>query len=153
MILIFFIGQYLGYTKISSEYGPRISPTTGASSFHSGIDIPAPENTNLYAIYDCEIYFSGWALGGGYTISALTKYNSFKFSYCHIHPSFMPNVGQKFKKGDLIAKVGPKNIYNIKNNPYRDLDGNPTNGALTGTHLHFTLKNNNKTINPMNYFK
>ncbi len=31
-----------GYTKISSKFGKRSSPTKGASSFHQGIDIPAP---------------------------------------------------------------------------------------------------------------
>ena len=32
-----------GYYYISSYFGYRTSPTTGASSYHSGIDIPAPE--------------------------------------------------------------------------------------------------------------
>lgn len=32
-----------GYYTISSNFGLRISPTTGASNYHSGIDIPAPE--------------------------------------------------------------------------------------------------------------
>ena len=31
-----------GYYTISSKFGSRISPITGASSYHSGIDIPAP---------------------------------------------------------------------------------------------------------------
>lgn len=33
----------LKHHTISSYFGFRISPTTGASSYHSGIDIPAPE--------------------------------------------------------------------------------------------------------------
>jgi murein DD-endopeptidase MepM/ murein hydrolase activator NlpD len=32
-----------GYYSISSFFGNRISPTNNASSYHSGIDIPAPE--------------------------------------------------------------------------------------------------------------
>ncbi len=31
-----------GYYSISSKFGYRKSPTTGASTYHSGIDIPAP---------------------------------------------------------------------------------------------------------------
>lgn len=37
------------YYTISSPFGIRLSPTTGASTYHSGIDIPAPENTNIYS--------------------------------------------------------------------------------------------------------
>ena len=49
-----------GYTYISSYYGKRKSPTIGASSFHSGIDIPAPQGIPLYAIEDGEITFCSW---------------------------------------------------------------------------------------------
>ena len=34
-----------GFSRISSKYGERKSPTTGASSFHYGIDFPAPPGT------------------------------------------------------------------------------------------------------------
>ena len=34
-----------GYTKITSYFGKRQSPTQGASSYHKGIDIGAPEGT------------------------------------------------------------------------------------------------------------
>ena len=44
--------------------------------------------------------------------------------------------------GQVIGTVGPKNVYNIKNNPYKDENGNPTNGATTGTHLHLAIKLN-----------
>ena len=44
-----FIWPLLNYYTISSPFGTRLSPTTGASTYHSGIDIPAPENTNIYS--------------------------------------------------------------------------------------------------------
>lgn len=37
------------YTIISSPFGLRVSPTTGASTYHSGVDIPAPEETAIYS--------------------------------------------------------------------------------------------------------
>ena len=42
-----FVWSIPGYTNISSPFGKRSSPTSGASTYHSGIDIPAPEGTKL----------------------------------------------------------------------------------------------------------
>ena len=53
------------------------------------------------------------------------------------------------KKGQVISKVGPYNVYGVPNNPYRDKNGNPTNGASTGPHLHFTLKQDGKAVDPL----
>ena len=52
-----------GYLKITSPFGKRISPTAGASNFHKGIDIGAPEGTFLIAAIDGTITYVGF-LGG-----------------------------------------------------------------------------------------
>jgi len=31
-------------------------------------------------------------------------------------------------------------------------NGNPTNGATTGCHLHLTIKKDGKAVNPLTYF-
>jgi murein DD-endopeptidase MepM/ murein hydrolase activator NlpD len=61
------------------------------------------------------------------------------------------SVGEYVEKGSTIGEVGPKNAYGVKNNPYKDSNGNPTNGATTGPHLHFTLKKDNQVVNPLDY--
>ena len=66
-------------TTITSKYGKRVSPTAGASSFHKGIDIAAPENTPLYAICDGNITFAGFLGGGGYTITL--SHENMKITY------------------------------------------------------------------------
>lgn len=38
-----------GFYTISSYFGPRKSPTSYATSYHSGLDIPAKENTYFLA--------------------------------------------------------------------------------------------------------
>ena len=63
-----FIWPLENYTYISSYFGHRTSPTSGASTYHSGIDIPAPEGTNILSICSGIVTFSGWGAGGGYTI-------------------------------------------------------------------------------------
>jgi len=149
-----FIWPIPGYNKISSKFGLRKSPTAGASSFHSGIDIPAPEGTKLYAIDDGIVTFAGWGAGGGYTVTVqLKNYSDLKFSLCHVSPIMLVTEGDSVKRGEIIARVGPKNVYGISNNQYRDANNEPTNGATTGCHLHFIIKKNNVPTNPLDYYK
>lgn len=142
-----------GYTYISSYFGKRNSPTAGASSYHSGIDVPASENTNIYAIESGTITFASWGAGGGYTIVLeLDDFPSISISYCHLSPNYIVTKNQYVEKGQLIGYVGPKNVYGIYNNPYKDSNGNPTNGATTGSHLHLTIKKDGIAVNPLDYF-
>lgn len=41
----------------------------------------------------------------------------------------------------------------LHGNTYRDSSGNPTNGATTGCHCHFTVRKNGETINPLEILK
>ncbi|MBR3133836.1 MAG: M23 family metallopeptidase [Clostridia bacterium] len=148
-----FVWPIPGYTNISSPFGKRSSPTSGASTYHSGIDIPAPEGTKLYAIDNGTVTFASWGAGGGYTITyQLDNYPDIKISYCHVSPIILVSLRESIHKGQVIGSVGPKNVYGIINNPYKDSNGNPTNGASTGCHLHFTIKYNNTAVNPLNYY-
>ncbi len=90
---------------------------------------------------------------GGYTITIESTDGLFRFSYCHSSPEFIVSVGQTVKKGEIIGKVGPKNVYGITNNPYKDKNGNPTNGALTGCHCHFSVKKAGEVIDPLEIVK
>ena len=138
-----------GYTTITSPFGKRNAPTSGASTFHSGIDIGAQAGTNIIAACSGTVTFLGFNGAGGYTI--IIENNSFTTSYSHVSPDFKVSIGQIIKKGQVIGNVGPKNVYGVKNNPYKDNSGNPTNGATTGPHLHFTLRKNGELVNPLDY--
>ena len=126
-----------GYTYISSYFGYRNSPTSGASTYLSGIDIPAPEGTNILAVCSGTGTFASWGAGGGYTI--VVENDDIKVSYCHVSPNFIVSKYDTVVAGQIIANVGPKNVYGIINNPYKDSLGKPTNGATT--RLTFTFNN------------
>lgn len=134
------IGQWYGHYKISSGFGKRDAPTAGASTMHSGIDIPAPEGTKLVCIMDGEVVSTGWGGAGGYTITIKSTDGTYKFSYCHSSPEFIVSVGQQVKKGEIIGKVGPKNVYGVTNNPYKDGNGNPTNRCNNRMSLSFYIE-------------
>lgn len=141
-----------GYTAISSPFGKRTAPTSGASTFHKGTDIPAPEGTTLIATCDGEITFIGFLGGGGYTIT-ITNADGLKISYCHVSPNYIVSVGQLVEQGEIIGNVGPKYVYGVVGNNYKDASGNPTNGATTGCHLHIGFREDGEYVNPMNYLK
>lgn len=50
-----------GYTTITSPFGRRISPTAGASTFHSGVDIAAPAGTNIISVCPGVVEFTGFS--------------------------------------------------------------------------------------------
>ena len=68
-----FIWPTPGYNRINSYFGKRNAPTKGASTFHKGIDIGAPEGTTFIAVTDGEITFTNFLGGGGYTITLTTR--------------------------------------------------------------------------------
>ena len=144
-------GHLLGYTTINSYFGYRTSPTAGASSYHSGLDIGAPEGSKLIAVTSGEITFTGFLGGGGYTITLTT--GNIKFTYCHVSPFYIVKTGDKVVQGQVIGYVGPKNVYGVKGNQYKDENGNPTNGATTGPHLHFGVRVNGNYVDPLNLFQ
>ena len=140
-----------GYTTISSYYGKRKSPTAGATSFHKGIDIGAPERSVLIAVIDGKITYTGFLGGGGYTIT-LSRENM-KITYCHVSPNFLVKVGDSVTRGQIIGQVGPKYVYGVKGNNYTDEQGRPTNGATTGCHLHFGIRIDEEHVNPIQFYE
>ena len=139
-----------GFSRISSYFGKRSSPANGASKFHSGIDVPAPEGTGLYSLLNGTVSYIGFKGANGHTI--IITSGNYTIIYGHVSPNYIISQNQNISKGDLIGFVGPKYIYDVINNPYSDSKGNPTNGATTGPHLHLSIKKDGKAVNPLNYF-
>jgi len=140
-----------GYTSISSPFGKRKAPTGGASSYHYGIDIPAPEGTQLIAVNDGEITFRSFLGAGGYTITL--SFDNFKVSYCHVSPNFIVNVGDFVQEGQVIGHVGPKYVYGVPGNPYSDSSGRPTNRCYYSVVIFICgFRVDDKYVNPLNYF-
>ena len=106
-----FVWPTPGYTTITSPFGSRVSPTAGASNFHKGIDIGAPEGTKFIAVVSGTITFVGFLGGGGYTIT-LSK-DDLKISYCHVSPNYIVYEGEEVVQGQVIGFVGPKNVYGV----------------------------------------
>ncbi len=85
----------------------------------------------------------------GYTITISD--GTYSANYSHISSFFLVSIGDYINQGDIIATVGPKNVYGVPNNPYKDSNGLPTNGATTGPHLHFSIRKDGQAVNPLNF--
>ena len=118
--------------------------------FMVGLILEHQCGTNIYACESGIVTYTGFKGANGYSVCI--ENNSFLFTYSHVSPDFIVYVGQTVYKGQLIGNVGPKNVYDIPNNPYKDSNGNPTNGATTGPHLHFSIKKDGNAVNPLDYF-
>ena len=102
------------------------------------------------AVLDGTIISTSWNGAGGYTV--IVNCSPYQISYCHVDPNFLVTPNQSVEKGQVIANIGPLNVYGVKNNPYKDKNGNPTNGATTGCHLHLSVRKNGEYIDPMTLF-
>ena len=90
-------GPLHGYTTINSYFGKRTSPTAGASSYHKGIDIGAPQGSSFIAVCKGKITYTGFLGGGGYTITL--SVNNMKITYCHVSPNYIVKVRRCCWKG------------------------------------------------------
>jgi murein DD-endopeptidase MepM/ murein hydrolase activator NlpD len=118
--------------RVSSPYGYRDHPKTGARDFHSGMDIASGPGTPVKATADGIVSFAGWSGGSG-NLVALEHGLDFSTYYAH-NGSLVVKLGQKVKRGDLIAYVG-------------------STGNSTGPHLHYEVWKKGKALNPLNFIE
>lgn len=120
----------LNSVKVNSGFGPR----WGTS--HNGVDLAAnAEKVKAPADGVVEIgEIKNDACGGTIVISHA---DGFKTGFCHMQKIDV-RAGQQVKQGDVIGTSGGG-----KNDPGR--------GRSDGRHLHFTLRQNGKLLNPVDY--
>lgn len=114
--------------RLTSFFGGRVHPIFRQWGFHNGLDIAAPYNTPVGAARQGVVISTGWM--GGYGKAVIIQHDEgFKTLYGHLS-SIHVHPGQHVKAGQFIGRVG-------------------STGWSTGPHLHFTLWQYNKLINPM----
>ncbi|MPL55069.1 M23 family metallopeptidase [Flavobacterium sp.] len=116
--------------SITSPYGTRIHPVFGASKFHNGIDLAA-NYENVYSVLDGIVTETGWDNNGGGNYIKVNHFNRFETAYLHLSEIYY-RVGEFVKAGFIIAKSG-------------------SSGNSTGPHLHFSVKEFGKNINPTHF--
>lgn len=118
-------------TKITSPYGYRIHPISGGSKLHAGVDIGAPTGTSIFAAASGQVVTAKYSSSYGYYI-LINHGNGVYTLYAHCSALYV-SAGDAVAQGNSIAAVG-------------------STGNSTGPHLHFEVKINGSTVNPLNYF-
>lgn len=121
-----------GHTRITDLYGMRIHPILKTKIFHSGIDIAAPCETPVKAAETGVVIMAGSFGGYGNTV-ILDHGGDIATQYSHLNSI-------RVKVGDLVLKGS-------------DLGGVGTTGLSTGYHLHFEIRVNGETVDPLNNAK
>lgn len=115
---------------ITSYYGNREHPILKKTLFHSGLDIACDMGSSVLSASDGKVIFAGDK--GTYGRAVIIDHGSgITTLYAHLSAIYV-NEGQAVSKGDKIAAVG-------------------STGRSTGPHLHFEVRNNGITTNPLDY--
>ena len=118
------------YVKLTSPFGNRESPTSGASSYHQGVDLSAPAGTPIYASRGGRVSTATYGSAAGYYVT-INHMDGFSSIYMHM-THYVVSAGQNVNQGQLIGYVGKT-------------------GVATGNHLHFGISYNGAYVNPCNY--
>lgn len=112
---------------VSSSYGLRRDPFTGATAMHSGLDFRGPHGAPIYAAAAGRVSFVGTKSGYGNVVE-ITHGNGMLTRYAHMS-RFAAWAGQEVSAGSVIGAIG-------------------STGRSTGPHLHFEVRVNDRAVNP-----
>lgn len=118
------------YTSITSPFGNRVSPTSGASTYHQGVDLDTGTGDRVYASRAGVVTVAGWGNAAGNYVQ-INHQDGFSSIYMHLS-SYCVSAGQIVSAGELIGLTG-------------------ATGITTGDHLHFGISYNGVYVNPCNY--
>ncbi len=122
-------GDPLGHWgRINSPFSFRTDPITGEIRHHNGVDLKAKYGDPVYAAAGGKVTFTG--VSGGYgNLIIIASAGSYHTYYGHLSKIYAKQ-GQKVRRGNLIGRVG-------------------ATGRVTGPHLHFEIRRNNKPVDPL----
>ncbi len=114
--------------RISGEFGGQRIINGEPKSYHRGIDIAAPEGTEIFAANDGVVRLSGGNYFYSGNMVVIDHGHNLFTIYAHMKTTKVKE-GQQVKQGEIIGTVGKT-------------------GRATGPHLHYGVSLNNVRFNP-----
>ena len=125
-------GKPADVLMLSSSFGYRSDPFTGAGAMHAGLDFPGPLGTPIVAAAPGRVTFVGQKSGYGNVVE-VDHGQGILTRYAHLS-GFTTAVGSQVAAGQQIAKMG-------------------STGRSTGSHLHFEVRLNGVAVNPRRFLE
>jgi murein DD-endopeptidase MepM/ murein hydrolase activator NlpD len=113
---------------VSSGFGARVDPISGAHTQHHGIDLPAPLGQPVQAAYDGVITRAEPDAGGYGQLVVVDHGGGVETRYAHLS-AIDVRAGQRVHRGETLGAVG-------------------SSGRSTGPHLHFELRRGGDPVDP-----
>ncbi len=118
------------FAGVSSNFGWRKHPVTGAREFHKGLDYRGKTGDPIIATADGIVEYAGYHKASGYG-KMIIIHHAFGFRTLFGHLSKVAvKSGQLVKKGQVIGYVG-------------------NTGLSTGSHLHYEISFVQRALNPV----
>ena len=117
---------------LSSYFGRRSDPMTGKSSWHKGIDFAGKHGSEVIAVGDGVVTWSGDRYGYGNLVE-IKHGNGYVTRYGHNQVNLVA-VGDQVAQGQTIALMG-------------------STGRSTGPHVHFEVHRNGKAVDPAKFIR
>ncbi|VWB14025.1 peptidase M23 [Burkholderia lata] len=118
-------------TRISSPFGTRVHPVTGARHVHSGVDLAAPAGRAVHASERGVVTFIGTEPRGYGKYVVIRHDGGYASYYAHLS-AFEPTLrtGTRVERGQRVGAVG-------------------STGTATGPHLHFEVRRHARLVDPV----
>lgn len=125
-------GNPASVMMMSSGFGYRSDPFTGAGAMHAGLDFRGPIGTPILAASAGRVSFVGVRSGYGNVVE-IDHGQGILTRYAHLS-GFDTRVGATVSGGGKIARMG-------------------STGRSTGSHLHFEVRLNGVAVNPRRFLE
>lgn len=127
----------VGMGLVTSKAGFRVHPVTGRGDFHSGVDLGAKLNQEVYNLLDGQVVRVGWRGALGYHVEVYHPYPypGVRTILGHLN-AYCVSPGEIVCRGRVLGYAG-------------------TTGRSTGVHVHYTVikADTQEYIEPMQYLK
>ncbi len=119
-------------TRLASGFGLRMHPVHRILKMHAGLDFTASTGTNIYSTGDGVVVRADSEMSGYGNLVIIDHGFGYQTRYAHCS-AFKVKVGEKVKRGDVIALLG-------------------NTGVSTGPHVHYEVRKNGEAVDPVHYF-